>query len=687
MASSDEPPILDFPSEEWDIEHLGLYTTALIRAAADKFCARFHYEFAELFVGEHITNDFIVNTIDHFTFVPHGEAVLFQLRASYKVLERMGRFVPVGPNAVLRFSDGGKQVARSPSLLFGTRNSSTLSGAKRQKEASPSTDAFSSPSFSGKSVESADRQLAAQELLIMVPASCRIKMCHDASLDTSAVDSVWEGLTPEVETEWLVKAVVNMAVAGTLRNCARALRRLDNWVSANYTPLHDFSIPVSVLMHFLSVSVIGLEDEDHVPRNLTDGLIFGAAHLSLGIPIKHTVVVSFCKVSHKLARSAVSTSTAMFLLYFHFATTVRGGKWAYSFPVRYVATCCMIWCISAVRCIDCQRAKMLGEGPSGATAAWMAAACWDSKKKRAFCWLFPLKIFGEVSWMTGLRLGWAQNDFMFCNFDAPRGTALGDMTDEHGPLQSPATPYMVQKWIRELYTLERRGDVASGVPCGPLMDVGAAASTTRYGHRHWASNVVRSSDVKAWPMTLRKKVSNWGSVSEMPDRYSQETADLENFAIRVALLEVIWLAIQRTPVFQWPVFGGWHLHSDGIATSSRALTSLRGTGSLRGTCQTGFPAPASLADSDDDVAVEIVAFGSDIAESDEGSDESEDDVAVQAVVPRRGDVASLPAGWKRESRTPPSGRIYVAYYECVAGAYLGKRLRSVKEIERFLAQA
>ena len=59
MASSDEPPILDFPSEEWDIEHLGLYTTALIRAAADKFCARFHYEFAELFVGEQITNDFI----------------------------------------------------------------------------------------------------------------------------------------------------------------------------------------------------------------------------------------------------------------------------------------------------------------------------------------------------------------------------------------------------------------------------------------------------------------------------------------------------------------------------------------------------------------------------------------------------------------------------------------------------
>ena len=499
---------------------------------------------------------------------------------------------------------------------------------------------------------------------------------------SSGLDTVWAGLSPEVETAWLVKAIVNMAVAATLRNCARALRRLDTWVSEHYTTLHNFSIPVSVLMHFLSVSVIGLVDEDHVPRNLTDGLIFGAGHLSLDIPIKHAVVVAFCKVNHKLARSAVSTSTAMFLRYFHFATTVRGGKWVYSFPVRYIATCCMVWCISAVRCIDCQRAKMLGEGPSGTTAAWMAAACWDSKKKRAFCWLFPLKIFGETTWMAGLRHGWAMNDFMFCNFDAPRGTALRDMTDEHDPLHSPATPYMVQRWIRELYVLERVEDCASGVPCGPLMDVAEAASTTRYGHRHWASNVVRSSDVKAWPMTLRKKVSNWGSISEMPDRYSQETEDLENFAIRVALLDVIWRALQRTPVFHWPVFGGWHLHSDGIATSSKALTTRH---NVHG--KTGFPAPDSGDGSDDEQAVEIVAFGDDVAGSDEASDESEEEEAAAAAVPRRWDVASIPTGWKRESRTPPSGNIYVAFYECVAGPHLGKRLRSIKEIERFIASS
>jgi hypothetical protein len=681
MASSDEPPVLVFPSKEWDIEHIGLHTTPLIRAAADKFSARFNRDFCLIFVGEQITNDFITGIIDEVTFTPHGAAVLQQLKASYRVLERMGQYVPVGQHAVLLFSDGGKQVARSPSLLLGTRNSSTLAGAKRQKEASPLADSFSSPSSSGKSAESADRQLAAQELLILVPAHCRLQMCHDGALSevgsSPVIDTVWKGLSPEVETAWLVKAIVNMAVAGTLRNCARALRRLDKWVSDSYTALHGFSIPVSVLMHFLSVSVIGLVDETHVPRNLTDGLIFGAGHLSLGIPIKHVVVVAFCKVNHKLARSAVSTSTSMFLLYFHFATTVRGGKWVYSFPVRYVATCCMIWCISAVRCIDCQRAKMLGEGPSGTTAAWMAAACWDSKKKRAFCWLFPLKIFGETSWMAGLRQGWAMNDFMFCNFDAPRGTALGDMTDEHGPLQSPATPYMVQKWIRELYVLDRVEDSASGVPCGPLMEVAEAASTTRYGHRHWASNVVRSSDVKAWPMTVRKKVSNWGSISEMPDRYSQETEDLENFAIRVALLDVIWLALQRTPVFQWPVFGGWHLHSNGIATSSRALTAAHE--------QTGFPAPAPQDGSDADQAIEVVGFGDDIAGSDEGSDESDDEETAEAVVPRRGDVTSIPAGWKRESRTPPSGNIYVAYYECVAGSHLGKRLRSVREIERFLA--
>ena len=159
MASSDEPPVLvlPFPSKEWDIEHLGLHTTALIRAAADKFSARFNHDFSLLFVDEQITNDFISGVIDQFTFTPHGAAVLQQLRASYRVLERMGQYVPVGHNAVLLFSDGGKQVARSPSLLLGTRNSSTLGGAKRQKEASPLADSFSSPSFSGKSAESADR--------------------------------------------------------------------------------------------------------------------------------------------------------------------------------------------------------------------------------------------------------------------------------------------------------------------------------------------------------------------------------------------------------------------------------------------------------------------------------------------------------------------------------------------------
>ena len=101
--------------------------------------------------------------------------------------------------------------------------------------------------------------------------------------------------------------------------------------------------------------------------------------------------------------------------------------------------------------------------------------------------------------------------------------------------------------------------------------------------------------------------------------------------------------------------------------------------------QTGFPAPASQDGSDADQAIEVVAFGDDIAESDEGSDESDDEETAEAVVPRRGDVTSIPAGWKRESRTPPSGNIYVAYYECVAGSHLGKRLRSVREIERFLA--
>ena len=72
MASSDEPPVLVFPSKEWDIEHLGIWTTPLIRAAADKYSARFNHDFSLLFVDEQITNEFIGTVIDEVTFVPHG---------------------------------------------------------------------------------------------------------------------------------------------------------------------------------------------------------------------------------------------------------------------------------------------------------------------------------------------------------------------------------------------------------------------------------------------------------------------------------------------------------------------------------------------------------------------------------------------------------------------------------------
>ena len=168
------------------------------------------------------------------------------------------------------------------------------------------------------------------------------------------------------------------------------------------------------------------------------------------------------------------------------------------------------------------------------------------------------------------------NDYMFCEFDCPRGTPLGSIDDKHKPLYKPSTPYMVQKRIRELYLMPRvRVDgMSSDAPLEPLMDAEAADSTTRYGHRHFASNLVRTADASLWPPEVKRQVSHWGAVSEMPDRYSQETADLENFKIRVALLEMVWAAVQRTPEHQWPVFGGWHLMSVAIPVSSKPLTCL-----------------------------------------------------------------------------------------------------------------
>ena len=136
---------------------------------------------------------------------------------------------------------------------------------------------------------------------------------------------------------------------------------------------------------------------------------------------------------------------------------------------------------------------------------------------------------------------------------------------------------MVQVWIRELFSLERvsvdAGSKPSGGP-GALMSPEDAALTTRYGNRHFASNVVRCADSSLWPAEVRRKVSGWGSISEMPDRYSQETADLENYKIRVSILEMVWKAVKRTPISDWPAFGGWHLFSVTIPSSSMVFISI-----------------------------------------------------------------------------------------------------------------
>ena len=112
---------------------------------------------------------------------------------------------------------------------------------------------------------------------------------------------------------------------------------------------------------------------------------------------------------------------------------------------------------------------------------WVALACWDSKKKRAFVWLCPIMIFGSDAWFDTFKAGMQTNDYMFCELDCPRGTPLGSIEDKHTPLYKPSTPYMVQKRIRELYLMPRvRVDgMASDTPLEPLMDAEAAASTTR----------------------------------------------------------------------------------------------------------------------------------------------------------------------------------------------------------------
>ena len=230
-------------------------------------------------------------------------------------------------------------------------------------------------------------------------------------------------------------------------------------------------------------------------------------------------------------------------------------------------------------------------------------------------------------------------------------------------MDRPASPYMVQKWIRELFCLPRvRVDAESNASSGDgaLMSMEEALLTPRYGNRHFASNVVRCGDASLWPLDVRKKVSNWGSISEMPDRYSQETADMDNYKIRIAILDMIWKAVQRTPIANWPAFGGWHLLSAHLPSSSKPL--------LAATEHFG----KDVEEPDE------LCFGDDLAGSDfeEFSDDDDADDAEPSARLRSRKV--VPAGWSAVVGNRSSGATYIKHYLHAAS---GEKLRSIKEIE------
>jgi hypothetical protein len=648
-----ETRIFVFGTREWDVFHLGLETTPLIRACMDPTCSRFSFSFVETFSGRVITNEFsMVFETDSFT--PYGDIVLQRVRRACDLASGL----PSTPGLLgvsSSFGSAGSSASHSlghlrvPSnqgkLSFGTRQQSMVAVVKKRKLEVESGANYASPAAVGKAQELAAKQLAAHELVMVLPSECREHLCPGS--DLVACDFV---------TTSLVFAVGKMGAVATLQNCRRQLAALGFWLELNYQRGHAFAMPPGVLLHYLSTLLIGEGDTLHVPAGVKDGLVFAAANLMLDIPVKHPILVAYCRTNHRLAQSAVSTSGAMFLRFYHFATWRVGGKPAYSFAVRYVAICCMVWCIAAIRSIDCQRAKIIGTGPDGvAQRLWLAAACWDSKKKCAFVWLVPLTIFGDSSWVDTLHAGWKKNDFMFCAFDSKRGASLAEMPDDHSiALDKPATPYMVQKWIRELFSMP-------GCSSPPLMSKEDAALTTRYGNRHLASNVVRCGDASLWPPEVKRRVSYWGSISEMPDRYAQETADLENYKIRVAILDMIWKAVERTPAEQWPAFGGWHLFSETLPSSGRSLVS----------------AGAGVAEE-----VELL-YGDAVAGSDveDVSDDDDGDAALLAQ-PSRGRCKEVPAGWAAVSGNRSSGEAYIKHY---LHSSSGKKLRSIKEIEAFLA--
>ena len=121
MSDSAADSNFEFGSKEWDIYHLGLHTTPLIRSALDQTCSRFSFSFVQTMKGVFISNDFAL-VLEGSSFTPHGDEVLDSISLAYEVWRQLPATPSVSFAEASQSSAGSTigHLGSTSKLLFGT---------------------------------------------------------------------------------------------------------------------------------------------------------------------------------------------------------------------------------------------------------------------------------------------------------------------------------------------------------------------------------------------------------------------------------------------------------------------------------------------------------------------------------------------------------------------------------------
>ena len=507
----------------------------------------------------------------------------------------------------------------------------------------------STPNVSAKVVEAESlREAHARECRLFVPPKVRLKP-FEFGAESSAVSAksderssigvlageivafmtlaVRERFLPGKDSlphgkhdDLVLEAVKNSAGKDHLRACRDALRRFDGWLSHNFSVCHGFQAQPAVVAWFLQESRVEDGDDGHAPQSLVAGLRFAADTMCFPFGVSSKSLRALSKAPTKSPKQAPSASLRMVYHFFLVACCAN-----YSMPLRGVSACFMVMSLCALRGIDAQRSRYVGEYGGGGEYRFFRASAYNSKSRTAMDWACPICAFdGSDAWFEPLRFVWAGRDFMFAAVQF--GVALANAS---AMVDRPATPYLMLRYLREILML---ADIC--------MALAEARRLRRHSFRHFLANVIR---VCKFPMGDAFQGGRWKEQGCMPLRYAQEVQMVTAVDLIVRVIRTCEDAMKAYPIGTWPLFGGWE----------NFLQQRRGS------------------------VMDESVFMAEPAASEAGSDgdSSDDELEKEAAVTLKARAAvpsasryKLPDGWSKVDQTLTSGRV-IPHFHGPAGEY------------------